>query len=67
MPDVVPDPNELVDVVDKDGNPSRVGRRWLERWPDDFTPINSDASASAQPDPTPVKEPKVAHPKEMKK
>jgi hypothetical protein len=29
--------SETVTVYDKDGNQARVGREWLERWPDDFT------------------------------
>lgn len=42
---------ELVDVVDKDGNEARVSRKWLERWPDDFTvqkPVIKAASAATK-------------------
>lgn len=33
---------DLVHVRDKDGNETFVSRRWLIRWPEDFTPVGEE-------------------------
>lgn len=45
VPEAAPavlEPNELVDVIDKNGVRTRVGRAWLERWPDDFEVVDEN-------------------------
>lgn len=46
-------PDELVDVIDGRGNPARVSRAWLERWPDDFR-LASEPAPTGEPAPAPA-------------
>lgn len=37
---------DLIDVIDKNGNPARVSPEWLSRWPDDFRPITDQETTA---------------------